>query len=354
MDTPKIPLPMVASLVDHIPIGVVVVDRAGKVVLYNRYEEILAARKRENVVGRDFFHEVAPCMNVKELGGEFRRRIGSEELDVEVEFAFPLPFLDQPRDVVVRMSSFETDDDIYGSLFIEDVSAARSVERMKETLQSLLVHDLKSPLAVAMSNMSLLKDTATARDDAEALELAESALNAGRRLERMVVNLLDITRLETNTLPLNKRHTDVSALIRSVVEETTPVARIYGVELVADLPSAPVELELDPDLGRRAISNLVDNAMRFAKTRIIVRAAPHQQGVRIEVEDDGKGVPEDKRTQVFEKYARVEGAQAGRPMEINRGLGLTFVRLAARSHGGDVGVDNAPGGGAVFWMNFHG
>ena len=94
-------------------------------------------------------------MNVQELGQSFELNIGRAPIDVTIDFAFP--FLEQPRDVTVRMLSFDVDGQPHACLLIQDVSAQRSIERMKETLSSLLVHDFKNPLAVVLSNLEFAR-----------------------------------------------------------------------------------------------------------------------------------------------------------------------------------------------------
>lgn len=345
-------LAVLRSLLDEMPLGVVLLDRSGTVVDYNRYEEVLAGRRRERVIGRDFFREVAPCMNVKELGHRFHQAIGREPLHVELEFAFPLPFLEQPRDVVVRMVSFEAEREPYGALLIEDVSARRSVERMKETLSSLLVHDLKNPLAVVMSNLNLLRDTESVLTDPDAFESTEGAIRSAERLQNMVLNLLDITRLETNGLPLARSRVDLRELVTAAVVESQAPARIRGVELIVDASEAPVLAEIDLELVRRALDNLLDNAVRYARRnggRVVVRVAPGTDGMAlVEVEDDGPGIAPELADRVFEKWAQADGVVSGARRRLNRGLGLTFVRLMARAHGGDVDFRSPPTGGSVF------
>ncbi|MDO9017263.1 MAG: hypothetical protein Q8S73_38760 [Deltaproteobacteria bacterium] len=93
-------------------------------------------------------------MNVRELAGEFFLRIGKGPFERRTEFSFPFPVLAEPRDVAVTLRSFEAGGKPFGCLIIEDISLRRSVDRMKETLAALLVHDLKNPLSVVAGNRS--------------------------------------------------------------------------------------------------------------------------------------------------------------------------------------------------------
>lgn len=89
-------LALLNTLFDSLPLGVVVLNAKGEVVIFNREEARLARRSRDRVIGRTFFTEIAPCMNVQELGLSFERNIGREPIDVTIDFSFPFPFLEQP------------------------------------------------------------------------------------------------------------------------------------------------------------------------------------------------------------------------------------------------------------------
>lgn len=332
-------------LLDSLPVGVIVLDEAGRVVNFNRYEERLARRARRDVIGRRFFAEVAPCMRVEKLEQTFEEGMRTGRLEVDLEFAFPLPYLEEPRDVHLRLRSFRNDSQLFGCILVEDVSERRALERMRETLSELLVHDLKNPLTAVTANLSFLGDLGTppGTTAAEFQEAIADAMEASERLHRMVGTLLDVSRLETGDLPTHRRDADLRGLVTAVVEQARAAARGRGVEVLAEVPEAPVRASVDPELMQRAVDNLVDNALRFTPPgkRVVVRAARVDGGVALE----GSGVPEALRARIFDKYSttRDGGARA-----FNRGLGLTFVQLAARAHGGEVSVECPPAGGTVF------
>lgn len=336
---------LLGRLFDSLPVGIIVLDRRGHVVVFNREEERLAHRQRDKVVGRPFFTEVAPCMNVKELGKTFERDIEYHELRVTTEFSFPFPFLDQPRDVLVRMLSFVVEDAPYGCLMIQDISAQRSIDRMKETLASLLVHDFKNPLSVVLSNLEFVR--ADPRISGDLVEPIDDAQTAARRLRGMVVSLLDVTRLESGEVPLERVRQDVRDLVRAAADESQALGRLRDVKIVTELPPRPAESDVDSDLLRRALDNLIENAVRYSPrgglVSVRLRQAPQ---LELEVADQGPGVPAALRSQIFDKYVQVKTNQpAG---QHNRGLGLTFVRLVARALGGDAELECPSAGGSIF------
>jgi photoactive yellow protein len=345
-----VPMPVLMSLLEQLPVGVVLLDARGRVVQYNRYEEVLAGRSRDEVLGREFFRDVAPCMNVRELGGRFYEEIGRTPIALQLEFSFPFPHLAQPREVVAKLTSFEVGGAPYGCLLIEDVSAKRAVERMKDTLGSLLVHDLKNPLSVALTNLGMLREQASVLADPEARECLDGAVRATNRVQRMVHNLLDVARLESPSLPIQRADVDVRRLVTETAHELRTLANLRGVSIHVETPDTPLVAHVDEDVLRRALDNVIENGVRYARTRVTLRVESSASALRFVVVDDGPGVPESVRERIFDKFAQVQGQIDGPRRRLNQGLGLTFVRLAVRAHGGTVSVGDPPGGGCAFTL----
>jgi photoactive yellow protein len=336
-------LELFSHLVDSLPVGVIVLDAAGRAVVFNRVEEQLTGRRREAVLGTDFFRQHGFCMDVPHLAGQFRERIGRGSFSAEADLSFPFPFLATPREVRVQLSSFEANDQPYGLLVIRDVSHERSVALMRETLGQMIVHDLKNPLTVVTGNLRYL--SSAVRDTADAREAIEDGLAATRRLEAMLVGLLDSTRLETNTFPLMLSTVDVGQLATGAAALARAVARARSVSIEVNAPT-PAMARVDRDVVVRICENLLDNAMRHAK-HVTVSVTSTPPDVVLTVADDGPGVPPEERERIFEKFTQITpGAPHARGL--NRGLGLTFVQYAARAHGGDAWVGEGPAGGALF------
>jgi two-component system phosphate regulon sensor histidine kinase PhoR len=345
--TDEIPDISLSQIFDALPVGVIVLDPAGRVRVFNQYEERLANRTRERVLGRPFFEEVAPCMNVRELAGVFRDNVAAATIDTRIAFSFPFPHANQPRDVMVKMQSVIVGREPHAILLVEDISAQRAVERLKDTLAHLLVHDFKNPISIITANLDFLR-TFVASDRLDGLEALDDSLVATKRLHSMVLNLLDVARLETGTFPLVRSSTDITALLSDLVQGLSAVARGGDVTLVAD-GGAPLVANVDGGVIRRALGNLVENALRHSPrgSRVVVRAVIDGDYVCISVIDEGPGVPRELRTTIFEKYAQVAPANTA---SANRGLGLTFVSMVARAHGGDVSVGENTPCGSVFTM----
>jgi signal transduction histidine kinase len=218
------------------------------------------------------------------------------------------------------------------------------LEALKETLTQTLVHDLKNPLAAVLGNLELMERKA----DDSVLHLVRRSKAAAWRMHQMILNLLDIGQLEEGKLLLRPETVDAASLARKACLEMEGSAAQRGVRLEIEADRGDVHLKADGAVLRRVLDNLLANAIEHSPESGIVRVAvtPCDEGIEITVADQGPGVPPQFRERIFEKFERLE--QRKSVPGANRGLGLTFCRLAVEAHGGTIWVDDAPGGGALF------
>jgi len=220
---------------------------------------------------------------------------------------------------------------------------ARRIEelQLKKTLAQTLVHDLKSPLTAVLGNLDLLQK----RGAAELHPLIERSKQGARRMLEMILNLLDVEELEEGRLEPATDQTDLAVIARAAVDDAQVGAaqKRIVIEVRAD---RPVWAESDPVLVRRVLDNLLQNAITHtpAEGRVEVRVSYRAEGAELAVADSGPGIPEALREKVFEKYSRGDLKAAGTSM--NRGLGLTFCRLAVEAQGGTIWIEPGSGGGA--------
>jgi signal transduction histidine kinase len=222
--------------------------------------------------------------------------------------------------------------------------ALEEMEALKETLAQTLVHDLKNPLTAIVANLDLLERKLAEPD---ARHLVTRCRAGASRMHRMILDLLDVAGLEEGKLLLRLEDADAVAVARRAIEDAEAAARQREIVLRLDAP-APCPVRADASVLGRVFDNLLANAIDHSGRggAVTVRLAPCDEGVSIDVADQGPGIPEEHRERVFEKFARLELRKAG--LGGNRGLGLTFCRLAVEAHGGTIWVDAAPGGGALF------
>jgi PAS domain S-box-containing protein len=208
--------------------------------------------------------------------------------------------------------------------------------RWKDELAAMIVHDLKNPLSVIVSNYDYVLDAF--EGSADCLEALREAQSAGHRMVRLLENLLDVSRLENGTLGVRPAPAILSQLIEPIVEQRRVLARSLEVQLTIACPPE-LAVEIDVDLATRAVENLLDNALRHTPSGGVIEIDCRSLGpdVEIRIGNSGAAIPEEVRGQIFEKYGQ-GGGRAGR---MNVGLGLYFCRLAVEAQGGTIRVEEA-------------
>ena len=214
-------------------------------------------------------------------------------------------------------------------------------EQMRSSLLSSVSHDLRTPLAVVTGAASTMLEDAVS--DATRRELTETILQEAQRLNRLVRNLLDMTRLEAGALRVNKEWQPLEEVVGSALNrlEDALSGRRVETELAPDLPLVP----LDAVLIEQVLVNLLENALKYtpAGSPIEISARARPAGVEVVVADRGSGIAPGEEQRIFEKFYRAPGAQGG-----GVGLGLAICRGIVMAHGGQISVLNRVGGGAEF------
>ena len=263
--------------------------------------------------------------------------------DAVVRFAVFLAFamlLDTLREIIDdQWTRVETETERAGDL--------RELNAAKDTLLHAVSHDLKSPLAGILGAMQTIR-----RDDElhltfdERESLYEVIEQSGRKIDRLIDDLLDLDRIDRGQLQPQREATDVGELARRVIREGTGFGT-HPVRVEAD----PVEVEVDPARVERIIDNLLLNATRHTPpgTPIFVTVEARTDGITLIVEDEGPGVPDELKSVLFEPFRQGENS-SGRGV----GIGLSLVQRFAEIHGGSAKIEDRTGGGARFVVDLPG
>ncbi|MGH9090570.1 MAG: sensor histidine kinase, partial [Acidimicrobiales bacterium] len=216
------------------------------------------------------------------------------------------------------------------------------VDRWREALVGAVSHDLRTPLASVKTAVTTLRRPSPALPEEDREELLGLIEDQSDVLDRLVANLLDVTRLQSGTLELRRDITTVAEVVEAALGVLgTPADG--GSPVVLDLPPDLPPVDVDVLLVQQVLVNLLDNALRHAPEGTPVEIGAHAAGdvVELAVRDHGPGVPAGERERVFEMYSQVGGS--GRA-----GLGLAIAKAFVEAHGQAVHVEDAPGGGACF------
>jgi signal transduction histidine kinase len=220
------------------------------------------------------------------------------------------------------------------------------VQQQKEELSALLVHDLRSPAAgIMMAAGTRLKTATLSEVDRRLWGLVYTSAEV---INRMVLNLLDIASSSDGVFAPRPKTIDIGQVVQEVERLMTPAAEGLEQALRVDVQAGLPPLDADPELLRRVLQNLVDNALRHSPRgrQVTIEADGSDGAIVLRVRDLGPGVPAALREQIFDKYIRINRSHAeGAP---GKGLGLAFCRIAVEAHGGRIWVEDNQPQGSVF------
>lgn len=223
----------------------------------------------------------------------------------------------------------------------EDAEAANQA---KTEFLSRSSHELRTPLNAILGYAQVLEEDLAGRDGHR---YAQRIVSAGRHLLGLISELLDIARIEAGRLDLATEAVDLPTVIGEAVALVQPNADARGVSIAVHAGAATVEA--DPQRLRQVLVNLLSNAIKFNREqgRVEVVSSMADGRVRIEVRDEGPGVPPERRARLFVPFERL-GAE--RSAVEGTGLGLAVSKHLVEAMGGEIGFDDAPGGGACVWL----
>ncbi len=225
-----------------------------------------------------------------------------------------------------------------------------ALERLREDLTQMMVHDLRSPLtALCLLLEFLLEDSGGLLPREQKADL-HSALASARAMVDQVGAILDIHKMEAGRLVPRLEACDLLGLVEAVARTLRPMVGTR--ELTVTGPAGPTA-QADPELVSRVVQNLLANALSFTPPRgrvdVVVEVLP--DAARVSVADTGPGVAAEDRERIFEKFGpALDRAEGRRSARRSTGLGLAFCKMAVEAHGGAIGVTSEAGRGSTFWF----
>lgn len=270
----------------------------------------------------------------------------SEQYEVSNE-AFGLRYIE--RRVIPLIDERQN---VLGALLVfYNKTEEHELERSRESFTQMIVHDLRSPLTAVTTSLHLLQELVP-KDTPFYPAVDKTTHNSQRAIRKVlsrVDSLLDIARMESGEMLLEREPSSAPYLIQNVQTELAPLAAQLDVVIKRETPPDLPLLDVDADKVERMLLNLVDNALKYTEmnSEVIVRAEPTDDGemVRFSVADRGPGIPEAYKRTLFDRFVQVEGRKV---MRRGVGLGLTFCKLVAETHGGQIWIEDHEGGGSVF------
>ncbi len=363
------------ATLDHLNQGVCIFDHDKKLVGWNKtFDRILALPPQSTIHGLEFSALLHLLRNDLKFHGDFdhdrletwahrrsRRQPIAFEItrkDVQILSVFAQEMPD--RGFVISFTDVTAEREAARALFeMNETLERRVIERTEELGEALeeaeranasksrfvaaASHDLLQPLSAAKLFMSSLADR---MDDPEALGVLGKAETALMGVEHIIEALLDISRLDAGKAVFDIQSVPLSAVLKPLRDELTPMALAKGLDL--QIIDSSLSVISDPGYLRRILQNLIANAVKYTTTgRVIVGARRNGGSARIEVWDTGPGIAEDDRQTIFQEFARLDRHTNSDGL----GLGLAIVERAAKGLGHDLSLWSSVGQGSCFSLN---
>jgi two-component system, OmpR family, sensor histidine kinase SenX3 len=315
---------------DTLSIGVVICDEHGDEVYRNLAASSFGGARMGDVIADQAVSDTI----------EFARRGESTERSVEL-------FAPVRRNLTVRAFPISAIEGPLGAVaVIEDISERRRIDAIRRDFVANGSHELKTPVGA----LSLLAETLDGEDDPEvAARLSARVATEAERLGRIIDDLLDLSRIESNERPTFAR-VPVATILAEATEPLRSAGEVREIKLDVDAPPPYITVPGDHRDLVSAVSNLVDNAIKYSERASVVevRATADAQTVTISVCDQGIGIPSRDLGRIFERFYRVDRARSR--LTGGTGLGLSIVRHVAANHGGTVRVKSREGEGSTFTL----
>jgi two-component system, OmpR family, sensor histidine kinase BaeS len=235
---------------------------------------------------------------------------------------------------------FQTLTEAFNSL----VSGLERQETWRRNMVADIAHDLRTPLSVMRSEIEGMQDGVVKLDRAGLERLHGDVM----MLSRLVDDLRTLSLAESGGLPLKIQNVEVTPFLNRLCDSFKTRARDVGVEL--KLEAKPFTAKFDPEAMMRVLSNLLENALRYASPGVVrLTALEENSGVIFQVRDSGPGLPKEALEQIFERFYRADSSRTNR--REGSGLGLAIAKAVVNAHGGTIKAVNHSEGGAVFTIH---
>jgi PAS domain S-box-containing protein len=342
------PEKILTCLIEVCPFSIIVVESFGKIVLANSETERMFGYAQDELIG-----QTVDLLVPTRLRTQHARHRG--QFAAHPQTVLGRNLCGQRKDgtefpAEVGLSPIHTNEGMLMLGVIVDISERLRIEGLKDEFVATVSHELRTPLTSIAGALNLLFNDAGGTLPVHAKRLLKIAHANSQRLVRLVNSILDMERIEFGKVVFVQKPVEVRSLVEEAIEANRGFADGFGVRIRLDPASAAGDIRGDPDWLLQVVTNLLSNAVKFSPPAEDVEVAIEKLGgnLRISVRDHGHGVPEDFKPRIFEKFAQADASDA-RQLG-GTGLGLSIVKQIVTRLGGEVSFGDAPGGGAIFYV----
>jgi PAS domain S-box-containing protein len=332
-------------LLEAIVEGIVTLDRQGHITFFSDGAERITGWKRDEVMGKSCDHVFRPLETDRPFSELMPAPGRQAKIAVELR---------EGRQGILALTGARLmpreGREARVALVFRDVSEEEAVHRLLGHFLANVAHEFRTPLSALAASVELLLDQASDLSSGEMAELLASLHLGVLGLQTLIDNLLESASIEAGQFRVQPRASGLAEIVVEAVSTMQPLLARRSQRLVVELPEPIPSVHADPRRTVQILINLLSNASRYGPdgSGIELSAVPQDGWVRLALADSGPGVPLEERPSLFRRFG-----QPGQGSDHSRsgvGLGLSVVKAIVEGQGGKVGMDDRPGGGAIFWF----
>lgn len=349
------------SLLENVRLVVVGLDNSGKVEYANPYFLELVGYTQAEVIGQDWFETFLPLHQKKLVQNNFLELL-AHKLYIHNQTVI-ITKSGEERVIAWNNTRLQdTEGYIIGTLSIgEDITERQVIERMKDEFISVVSHELRTPLTSIHGALNLLSSGLVQTQSDKGRRVIEIAAASAERLVRLVNDILELERLESGKICLDKQPCNAAEIMEQAIDMIQVMANRAGISLSVTPQS--IQFNADPDRIIQVLTNLLGNAIKFSSRGSTVWLTVEQgnweknqfsisnsqfSNVLFKIQDEGRGIPEDKIESIFERFHQVDTSDSRQ--KGGTGLGLAICRSIVQQHGGQIWGDSTLGKGSSFYF----
>ncbi len=322
--------------------SILITDWVGEILEANQQTALFSQYFKEDLQGSNI--QMITQINTQVLGPGFNQVSGDEAISYESVLHTKSGTL---VPITVLVQSVTIDGKSYLQWVLRDDTERKELDQYRDDFLSMIYHDLRSPLANIISSLDVIDSLIAFEDEnPTVLSLFDIAIRSTKRIQHLVNSLLDINRLEAGKPVWDKTPTPLQNFLLESIDELKPIFDNKKLKVSLAVPTDIPMVMINREMIRRVIINLTENSIKYTppEGEVEVGAKQERDFVRVWVQDTGPGIPEKKRSSIFDKYTRLHGS--GGPT--GYGLGLAYCQLAVEGHGGKIWVESVESGGSKF------
>lgn len=339
-----------AGILDIADDAVISMDGKQRITLFNQGAEKIFGYTAEEAIGQpldlllpdrfaqlhrhhvnDFNQAASEARRMGERREIFGRRKNGEEFPAEAS-----------------ISKLQIQGETIFTVILRDTSDRKIIERMKDEFISIVSHELRTPLTSIHGSLGMLASGLLDAEPETGKRLLEIAVDSTERLIRLINDVLDVERIESGKVTMDKQTCNVADLITNAANVMQAMAEKFGVTL--SVTTVSIHVWADGDRIIQTLTNLLSNAIKFSPQGATVWLSAVQQKDRVlfQVQDQGRGIPDDKLETIFERFQQVDASDSRN--QDGTGLGLAICRNIVEQHDGQIWVESQLGQGSTFYF----